>query len=99
MAHNTSGLKRGGPGRRRGVPNKVTAEARVACGELVDDPLYRERLKARLLAGKLPPALECLLWHYAKGKPKDELQVTGNEGGPLEIVIRKPWATEEGNNG
>jgi len=64
----------------------------------IDDPVYRERLKARLLAGRLPPALECLLWHYAKGKPKDDLQVTGNERGPLEIIIRKPWASREGRS-
>jgi hypothetical protein len=29
----------------------------------VDDPEYRARLKARLLAGTLAPGLECLLWH------------------------------------
>jgi len=34
---NTSGLRRGG-GRPKGVPNKVTTEARAACAELVDDP-------------------------------------------------------------
>ena len=97
---NTSGLKRGGsPGRPKGVPNKVTTEVRSACAELVDDPVYRDRLKARLLAGRLPPALECLLWHYAKGKPKDELEVAGNESFPLEIIIRKPWGSREGSNG
>jgi hypothetical protein len=25
-----------------------------------------------LRSGKLSPAVECMLWHYAKGKPKDE---------------------------
>ena len=88
---NTSGLKRGSPGRPKGVPNRVTTEARSACAEVVDDPVYRERLKARLLAGKLPPALECLVWHYAKGKPKDDRQVTGNESGPITLIVRKPW--------
>ena len=59
---NTSGLKRGGsPGRPKGVPNKVTIEVRAACAELVDDPVYRDRLQARLLAGRLPPSLECLI--------------------------------------
>jgi hypothetical protein len=69
----------------------VTVEAKHACAELVDNPQYRARLEQRLLAGKLAPALECMLWYYAKGKPRDELQVTGTDGGPLEIVIRKPW--------
>jgi hypothetical protein len=43
--------------------------------------------------------LECLLLHYAKGKPKDDLQVTGNEGGPITIIVRKPWGSQEGSKG
>jgi hypothetical protein len=40
----------------------------------VDDPVYRQRLATRLRSGKLSPAVECMLWHYAKGKPKEEVQ-------------------------
>ena len=72
---NTTGLKRGGPGRPKGVSNKATIEARQACAELVDDPAYRATLKARLVAGTLSPAVECLIWYYAKGKPKEQLDV------------------------
>ena len=35
----------------------------------MDDPNYHAQLQERLLAGKLAPAVECMLWHYAKGKP------------------------------
>jgi len=48
-------------GRPKGVPNKVTAEAK-ACNELVDDRTYRVALRKRLIAGKLAPAVECMLW-------------------------------------
>jgi hypothetical protein len=72
---NLSGLKRGGPGRPKGVPNKVTIEAKEACGRLVDDPAYRSKLKHRLIRGKLAPVLEAMLWHYAKGKPVERVEL------------------------
>ena len=59
-------------GRRTGSLNRATLEAKAACAELVDDPDYRRSLARRLLSGKLSPALECMLWYYAKGKPKDD---------------------------
>lgn len=57
-------------GRRPGSLNKATIEAKTACAELVDDPEYRRRLGERLRSGKLSPAVECMLWYYAKGKRK-----------------------------
>jgi hypothetical protein len=65
-------------GRPKGSPNRATVEAKQVCAELIDDPEYRSKLKKRLLAGTLPPVLECLIWHYAKGKPKDEANVQGS---------------------
>lgn len=61
-------------GRRAGSLNKATVEAKAACAALVDDPAYRRSLGRRLRTGKLSPAMECLLWYYAKGKPKEEYQ-------------------------
>lgn len=61
-------------GRQPGSLNKATVEAKAACAELIDDPEYRRSLGKRLRAGKLSPAVECLLWFYAKGKPKEELR-------------------------
>ena len=71
-------------GRRKGTPNKVTAEARAVCAAILDDPTYRTNLTARARAGTLAPAVEAMLWHYAFGKPKDSLDVTlGHAGGDL----------------
>jgi hypothetical protein len=32
-----------------------------------------------------------MLWHYAKGKPVDEVRLDSQTQGTLEIVVRKPW--------
>jgi len=77
-------------GRRLGSPNRATVEARAACAELVDDPDYRRSLARRLLLGKLSPALECMLWHYAKGKPKDDPPTHE----PITIVVG--WRDSDG---
>ncbi len=62
-------------GKARGVQNKVTVEARQAAAEIVDNPDYRAALKARAFAGRLAPAVEVMLWHYAHGAPKIKLDV------------------------
>jgi hypothetical protein len=53
----------------------VTAEARAAATLLVDDPAYREKLLKDLRQRKLAPAVECMLWSYAKGKPVERQEV------------------------
>lgn len=71
-------------GRKAGIPNKVTVEAREAAAQMVDDPAYREALKARLIEGRCPPAVETMLWYYAKGKPKETLAI---EGGATPVQV------------
>ena len=66
-----------GPGRTKGAPNRVTAEAKAACAAIVDDPVYRQKLLAAARARKLPPGVETMLWHYAHGKPKEQLEHSG----------------------
>ena len=67
-------------GRQKGTPNKATREAKEFCSAIVDDPAYQRRLRKRALDGDLPPALEVMLWHYAKGVPKQTV-----------AVETKPW--------
>ncbi len=43
----------------------------------VADDIATKKLLARARAGTLPPAVECMLWHYAKGKPKDRVEHSG----------------------
>ena len=70
-------------GRRKGTPNKVTAEARAVCAAILDDPTYRTNLTRRARAGTLAPAVEAMLWHYAFGKPRNSLDVTVGPAGDL----------------
>jgi hypothetical protein len=83
-----SGLRRGGPGRPKGVPNRATLEVREFSASIVDDPAYQQRVRERALAGELPPAIESLLWHYRWGKPKEDAHIEGT------LVVR--WEDEEG---
>ena len=81
-------------GRQRGTPNKATVEAKQACAEIVDDPQYRARLVERARAGALAPAVETMLWHYAKGRPREIIEhhqardVAAMSDGELESALR-----------
>lgn len=52
------------------------AEAQSFARGLLTSDVYRDQLKERLEKGNLPPALETMLWHYAFGKPPEEVAVT-----------------------
>lgn len=45
--------------------------------EMIEDPAYRKRLLRDLRSRKLRPAVECMLWYYAKGKPKEMVEHSG----------------------
>ena len=61
---NPTGLTRGGPGRRKGVPNRATVEVKQFSATILDDPANQQRIRDRALQGKLAPAIESLLWQY-----------------------------------
>ena len=58
-------------GRRVGVPNKTTGEARAKARGLLDDPAYWKSLKRRLVRGAAP-RIELLIWEYGYGRPSAE---------------------------
>jgi hypothetical protein len=63
-------------GRQKGTPNKVTREAREIANALVDDPRYIRKLSRDFRTRKVNPVIESMLWYYAKGKPREGLDVT-----------------------
>jgi hypothetical protein len=75
-----------GKGRPKGALNKATVEAREVCAGLVGNPAYLELLRKRLHSGKCAPAVEAMIWHYAHGRPKETLELTGADGGPLAVT-------------
>ena len=71
-----------GSGRRRGTPNKRQVLSREIARSFIDDPAYRDALRARLLAGEAG-SMEVLLWHYGYGRPA----ATSEEGDTLPVAI------------
>lgn len=86
MARNTSGLRRGGPGRPKGVQNKATREIKDFGEKLLKSKEYRDALKARIIAGEAPQ-MEQLLHHYTYGKPAETVKMDPPLQGPPVIVV------------
>lgn len=66
------------PGPQKKQARNLSAAADVA-RRLVEDQTYLEALKARLLAGDVPPAVEAMLWAYAYGKPVEVVEVSSSD--------------------
>jgi hypothetical protein len=79
-------------GRRKGSGNKIPPVARNdvrdVCRAMVEEHGYRERLKLRMQIGKIAPAVETMVWHYAYGKPVETVELTGKDGGPMKHHVR-----------
>lgn len=84
------GRKRGTPktgGRKRGTLNRATREAREFCVSIIEDPRYQASFRRRAMRGKLAPAVESMVWHYAKGRPVEETKLTIDIPQPLRIEL------------
>ena len=84
MPKNLSGLKKGGPGRPKSVPNKATQDIKEFARKALTDPAYVDALKVRLRRGTAG-AVEIELYRHAYGQPKTTTEVTGPDGGPMLI--------------
>ena len=65
-------------GRAKGTLNKATLAGREFAVALVNDETYRAKLRERLIAGKVHPGVESMIWYFAIGKPKETLEVSGS---------------------
>lgn len=87
MRRNTSGLRRGGPGRKKGVPNKATTEAKEFCRRLMNDSSYLAKFEQAWRRRKLPPRLEELVWFYAFGKPTQSIELSEQSMTLEELIV------------
>lgn len=76
-------------GRKKGTPNKATREAKEFCASIIDDPRYQRALRARAIKATLSPAVEVMLWHYARGVPKQPVAFEGYPG-PMFVITDVP---------
>lgn len=67
------------PGQRLRVPRSLTQkqvlDAKLFAELIVDHPEYRKALFKAAIERTLPPGLETMLWHYAKGKPRESMDI------------------------
>lgn len=61
---------------------------RDVCRTMVDNLAYRKKLASRMTSGKIAPAVEQMIWHYAYGKPVETVKLTGGDGGPVQHHVR-----------
>lgn len=94
MARFQKGQK-GGPGRPKGRADDRVLAARELAQNILTSPAYIATLKARADEGRLAPAVEQMLWHYAGGKPPDKLEVTGADAGPLQVLFGGRYKPED----
>src|SRR5262245_22462001 len=77
-------------GRKKGVPNRATADMKTRARELLSRPEYLRKLKQRLIQGTCPAGVEILLYYYAYGRPKETVQMEGESRQPFQIVFTGP---------
>lgn len=74
-ARSNANLRRGGPGRKPGVPNKVTREVKDLARRIIEDAHVQARMVLDARRGRLAPPVMTMLFHYAYGKPKENVEV------------------------
>jgi len=75
-----------GPGRPKGVHNKVTNEIRLLAQALFDEAYWKKKYE-RMHAGKEHAAVENQLLAYAYGKPKERIEHSVEDGMAFTIRI------------
>lgn len=82
-------------GRQKGTPNKITTEAQDLARQLLASPKYLAKLQRRLDSGRIAPAVETTLWHYAYGKPAESVKHSGKV--TIGDVLDASWRDIDGH--
>lgn len=68
----------------------ASAVTKLDCLQMIEDPAYRKQLLRDLRLRTLRPAVECMLWYYAKGKPKEMVEHSGTLSLQSELAALSP---------
>lgn len=63
-----------------GVTVFTRHQAQTFARNLLQSETYRENLEERIKDKTLQPGVEIMLWHYAFGKPVEQVQLTVTQG-------------------
>jgi len=102
MPRNTSGLRRGGPGRHKGSKDRVPRSFRASIRrmyehlvttepQLFEDAIRRDLQNRRGVAAFHHVQLAA---HYLDGKPADQVNLSGEVNGGLPVVIINDFTTD-----
>jgi hypothetical protein len=80
----------GNPAGRPPGPSKTTLEAKAFCSMIVDSEEYQASVHERAMRGELAPAMETMLWHYAKGKPTERIEMVVSQARLEELAKSEP---------
>jgi hypothetical protein len=87
---NTDGLRRGGPGRPAGSPNKATARMREVLqgvlAQVFEDPTFQADLVKEIRAFSIDPRVLQMLFNYAFGKAPATLDVNFGQPTLAELI-------------
>src|SRR4051812_13281456 len=72
------GTRHPGAGRVKGTPNRISVEARLLAGQLVNDAVYQHRLREDFRRRRVHPTIESLIWQYHIGKPVAPVALVGS---------------------
>jgi hypothetical protein len=67
-------------GRKKGTPNKATVEIKTLAQTFVQDAAGQAKLLEQYRDGTIAPGVLQLMLHYAYGKPKDQVEHSGEVG-------------------
>lgn len=88
--HPPTGRPKGFPksgGRRKGIKNKRTLEIGQACMAAAPEALKRLKMLMRCDDPNTARAACALVLAYAYGKPRERVEVTGSNNGPLRFTL------------
>ena len=78
-----------GSGVKKGYVKPVCIEARALATEMVHNADYQTRLRRDFALRRLHPTIESLVWAYAIGKPRQDIQLSGS------VDVTAKWEAEK----